>query len=505
MSKKLKQISYLSALLIAIGSAVGAGIFFKNGTIFANAGGSLAFMIASWVVAGFGILAIGLALIEVSSGAKTDGGILEWVKKFCPKWMSKFSNSYMVLVYLPLNYFALPIYASMSIQDIIQSIDPSITIPGWGVAGIAVGLFIWFATMGFFKMKWSEKFQWLLTGLQFLPLLIIPVLSIVGTVDSGVVTHVSKSATGLTGFSPWLGIMATIPAILFAVDGFYTVTALKSNLKDEKKMGSIIAVAIAIIIALYLTFGILLGLGGNTSHLDVKILNDNPWLMATMNTLILATLLGIVNGFSMATVNMYVDAHETHVIAPIKWTQSLMKKYFKKTDLRLSAWLTSIWITMLFFIVLIPIGIYAWSANDYDWYGTSAANLYQLTDLITNFTSMFVFMFIGAAIAGAIRNRKTNKVEVTKSKTWTIKLFNWDVKVSLFLISAWIATIFIGVGASYMFIASIVDMSGLNGADVKTSVVKFAIMLGTTLVALAPIAFEKISKKTNKSQISKAA
>ncbi len=40
---------------------------------------------------------------------------------FAPKKLAKFSASYMLLIYLPLNYVAMPIYAAMTVQDILDS------------------------------------------------------------------------------------------------------------------------------------------------------------------------------------------------------------------------------------------------------------------------------------------------------------------------------------------------------------------------------------------------
>jgi UDP-N-acetylmuramyl pentapeptide phosphotransferase/UDP-N-acetylglucosamine-1-phosphate transferase len=41
---------------------------------------------------------------------------------------------------------------------------------------------------------------------------------------------------GLNGLHPGLGIIASIPAILFAFDGFFTITTLRSSLKNKKQM-----------------------------------------------------------------------------------------------------------------------------------------------------------------------------------------------------------------------------------------------------------------------------
>lgn len=85
-------------------------------------------------------MAIALSLIELSSASKQNG-ITEFTNKFTKKGMAKFISSYMILVYLPLNFFAMSTYAAMSLQDAIQAGDGP-NIGGWGVAGIAFSFFL---------------------------------------------------------------------------------------------------------------------------------------------------------------------------------------------------------------------------------------------------------------------------------------------------------------------------------------------------------------------------
>lgn len=440
-TKKVKQISYISALTIIVCSTIGAGIFFKNSSIFNNAHGSLGLAIASWIVSAFGITAIGLALIEVSSASQTDKGILEWAKKFMPKKFSKFSANYMLLVYLPLNYVAMPIYAVMSIQDATN--DTWMANP-WIVTLIAFSIFMWFAIMGFFSLKASEKFSWLFTVAKFIPIIIAPLMTIHHYGSSNISATISDmNSPGLTHFSGWLGIMASIPAILFAYDGFYTVTSLKKSLKDEKKMGSLIAVGMAIITGAYLFFAILTGIYQQTDIFGPY----SESVTSMFNALIFLAVLGIINGFAMGVPRMYLASLEDGDFNLLLW----FKRTFRIKTLKMASFLISIAITILFWIVIIPVGIYGIkSTNDfyYNTYGDGTAQLYEFADILTNFTSLLAFVIIGGSIFGAILNRKTKHVEVKKSK--------------LFLPFAWISVVFLAIGTLYFIIDQFTLVGGLN-------------------------------------------
>jgi len=49
-------------------------------------------------------------------------------------------------------------------------------------------------------------------------------------------------------------------------------------------------------------------------------------------------------------------------------------------------------------------------------YGKEAANLYAMTDMLTNYTSLMIFIFIGFALIGGLRNRNTNEIKVEQKR-----------------------------------------------------------------------------------------
>ena len=58
-----------------------------------------------------------LALIEVISARNDNLSFLGWVKTFNSKTTFKAAKNFMFYIYLPLNYFYMPLYFFQSIQD----------------------------------------------------------------------------------------------------------------------------------------------------------------------------------------------------------------------------------------------------------------------------------------------------------------------------------------------------------------------------------------------------
>ena len=276
--------------------------------------------------------------------------------------------------------------------------------------------------------------------------------------------------------------MASIPAILFAMDGFYTVTNLRGNLKNEKKLGSIIAVGISIVIGIYILYATITALPGvGFSSLD--IVKHNQWISSVFNIMIMFAIMGIVNGFAISATNFYQDTEKMERIGVI----SFMQNKFKIKSPRNAAFLGLFLMTILLYVVLVPIGIYGVESSygeDYQFNGQNIGRLYTLCDMLTNFTSLLVFVIIAVSIVGGIINRRTNKIKVTK--------------IRFFIPIAYTAVIFILIGSAYMLIETIVNMTGFRGADATTSIINFAIMITILVISGLPIVLDAFRNKKPK-------
>ena len=87
-----RQISFGQALATVVGSVIGAGVFFKIGTITAQTG-STSMTLFVWILAGIISIASGLTISEIAASLKINGAIkyLDYTySSFCGAFHDKF-------------------------------------------------------------------------------------------------------------------------------------------------------------------------------------------------------------------------------------------------------------------------------------------------------------------------------------------------------------------------------------------------------------------------------
>lgn len=477
MSKKVKQMSYLSMIIFVIGSTIGAGIFYKNKNIAALSHGQFGPVLATWGVAIFGIIALAVALIEVSSAQKTDKGTLEWTKLFAPKWFHKSSTNYMKYIFIPLTLFTMPIYVVSTFEDAGWNIHYGIT-----ALAVAFGIFAWFMVINLISFRFSEISQWVFTAVQTVPLIILPIIAYAHPIPSHEILNKDVSVPhGINGVNSWIALIAGISAISFAYDGFYVIASMKERTSGKAKMGAGMVMGVSFVSVIYLFLTIAFNTGSHTgSHYGIDWANDHKSFMSAMNACIAVGIIGIVNGYSMASPRQFRSLAESGEAKEINW---LHKKLFRnkykngdKKQLEFSGWFYLFAASTVLFIVLGLVGVYAYNLNDYaDDYG-KVGTLYTLADALVNFTSLLMFIIITVSVLGALRNRKTNKVEVKRSR--------------VFKPAAWIAIVVFFSAGAFMIGAAFLDMFNVTGDlshdEIVSSVIKFVIFIAILAISIVP-------------------
>ena len=112
-----RNINFFSAILVVMGSSIGAGIFFKSKSVLDNSQNSLILAIFCWIIAAFSVIAMALALIEISSARNDNLSLLGWTKVFNGRTTFKASKNFMFYIYLPLTFFYMPVYFINSLKD----------------------------------------------------------------------------------------------------------------------------------------------------------------------------------------------------------------------------------------------------------------------------------------------------------------------------------------------------------------------------------------------------
>ena len=489
--KKKVEISYISVIVLIMAGTIGAGIFFKNKTLSEMAQGNFGIVMATWGVGIFAMLALALALVEVTSTQKSNRGTLEWVKIFTPQWFHKSSINYMKWIYVPVTLFTMPIYVTNALEDAgLHMLTET------NALLFSFAIFLWFMIINLFSLRFSIFTQWVSTILQLVPLLILPIIGfahfgdVAGGPGATIINKHLPANEGLVGASPWLATIAGVSAIAFAYDGFYTAASLRNDLKKPKDIGKgLVGGVIGISITyLFLTIGFNVAGDGDIYGMQ-KFMSSGLYKM--FNVFVAVGVMGVVNSYAMTSPKQFVDLEKEGDGSEITWLHKLIyrKKYNANDEKQkaFSAWLWIFLTTVLLFAIAGPIGAYGFTIiNGYGiQYGGD--HLYAFCDVLVNYTSLLIFIIIVTAVLGALINRKTKKVKVIKYK--------WFVPAA-------ICAIIINYAAGlYMIIEAIVNIAGYRITDpieIKAYVIELILFVVILAICILPALWTTYLSKNNK-------
>lgn len=407
-------------MLLTVGSTVGAGIFFKNGTILGNTG-SITLSLISWVIAAFAIFCIGMTLSEIikKSGDANSMGTIGWIKTFCNTSIYRGFRNFMSCLYLPTTSWFMAFYATMSLQDSI-SVYTNFQIPWWVIITIAFFIMVYFYYLSIANKRVGVIQNNIMVFIKFIPILFSifggliiyaylgepqnPVLKVCNAISS------SDKPMTLTKLTPFLGVIASIPAIFFAFDGFYASSGLYSDLKDKKYFSTGISLGIIItaIVYLLISLGLLLGAkdGNITSVLSSMPTNVGKAISFIVEFCIFWAVLGIINGFAIYSGDFYKSLFKD------KDTNKLLvyiKKKFNIEDRRMLALVITVFFAITFVLLTICGSFYFHNLYDStEYYDRISKSIYQFCDIVSNWTSLIVFVGIGITLFCAIFKKVFN-------------------------------------------------------------------------------------------------
>ncbi|WP_027334793.1 APC family permease [Mycoplasmopsis felifaucium] len=481
---KEKKISFISAMLIVIGGSIGAGIFFKSGSVLSNSHSSLVLAIFCWLIASCAVIAMALALVEISSVKNDNLSLMSWTKVFNSKRIYRASKDFMTYIYLPLTYFFMPLYVILSLQDGFTALLGKDAVfntkADWTIwLVISLVMSIYFLTIPAYWSKVGDIQNIVVLAVKFIPLVFIAVMGFVlaiagkgGTsevhalVQNTDPAHILiKQGEGMQkfgGIGAGLGVFLAVSAIFFAYDGFYVAAGIQSEMKEPKKTPAAIFLGLAITTLIYVIIAISMSINGG-SFFSMKDYMANMMgakaasiLFGIVNICIAIGVLGIINGFSMWAPRFVEDLLATGDL-PL-WEKFQGKLNANKPKVGI---IYSLVLTIPVVVVFTIIGALAYLPTnpDYAYYvnaeidvKNSMQRLYSFADLMANWTALFTFGFIAIAIYGGIKNRTTNKVLVTDKKKY-------------FLPMAWISVIIVFAALFVTAILPIFDLILVFGFD----------------------------------------
>lgn len=521
-----KKISFFSAILVVMGSSIGAGIFFKSKGVLDHSQNSLVLAIFCWIIAAFSVVAMALALVEISSARNDNLSLLGWTKVFNSRTTFKASKNFMFYIYLPLTYFFMPLYVILSLQDGLGALTHSTSeilnagenIPFsfgtkvdwllWTFISIAISVYFIYASG--ISSRIGDIQNKIVTYIKFLPLALVAIIGFIliglnaggwsavsatvqkPTLDDGTPDSLAMGAS-LSSFAPGFGMFLAVSAIFFAFDGFYVAAGIQSEMKEPKKTPMAILLGLVATTVIYLIIAISMSInGGSFAKMAIFLAKEfgdaGRILFGIINIMIAIGVLGIINGFSMWAPRFTEDLiKEGELPFSIKYKNRLNEN--KPIIGIIYSFVITGPIVLLFTLIgsLAYIDSYTFVSNNVlITYGTGMGKLYTFADLMGTWTALFTFGFIMSSIYGGLKNRKTNKV-ITDKKTYFVPM-------------AWITVVMVGISVALTVLMPIFDLfliSQLNKELVEAAGRNYLdIVVGRIMIVITLMIFLGLSYGT---------
>lgn len=291
-----RQISFGQALATVVGSVIGAGVFFKIGTITAQTG-STSMTLFVWILAGLISIASGLTVSEIAASLKINGAIKYLDYTYGRVWGFLFGWAQMI-VYFPAQIGALSSIFGVQFVSLfgIEAKYSNL---------IAILLVIFLLGINLIGTKFSSKMQSVITVLKIIP---IALIIIWGLFNSDKISAPILPLTVGAGHSFPGAISQGLLSALFAFEGWIVVTNLANEVKNpEKDLSRAIILGLSAITLIYVlinyTFMTVL-------PIDQLVNNNNAAFQASMKLFgqfggklvtigILISVYGAVNAFML--------------------------------------------------------------------------------------------------------------------------------------------------------------------------------------------------------------
>lgn len=235
-----RQISFEQALATVIGSVIGAGVFFKIGTITAQTGSSST-TIFVWILAGIISIASGLTISEIAASLKINGAIKYLDYTYGRVWGFLFGWAQMI-VYFPAQIGALSSIFGVQFVSLFGINAKYANL-------IAIFLVLFLLAINLIGTKFSSKMQSVITILKVIPIVLIIIW---GFFNQNKIAAPIFPLTVGNNLSFPNAISQGLLSALFAFEGWIVVTNLANEVKNpEKDLSRAIILGLSAITLIY--------------------------------------------------------------------------------------------------------------------------------------------------------------------------------------------------------------------------------------------------------------
>jgi basic amino acid/polyamine antiporter, APA family len=236
-----KNIGFIVATSLVIGTVIGSGIFMKPGIVIASAGDSTMALWA-WVIGGMITLASGLTIAEVSVRIPKTGGLYAYLEEVYGKFWGFLCGWVQTIIYGPAVIGALGLYFGSLVAGLLGLSNNSKTI-------IGIISVIFLCIVNLLGTKYGGFVQSISTFGKLVPIILIAVFGI----SQGDVPVFGMESESSQAISMGAAILAT----LWAYDGWMNVGFVAGEMKNPAKtLPKAIITGIIIVMLAYLSVNI---------------------------------------------------------------------------------------------------------------------------------------------------------------------------------------------------------------------------------------------------------
>jgi len=413
--KKVKQstankIGLFSAIMIIFGAIVGVGIFFKNVSVFKANNNNWLGVLLSWVITIVMAMAMAISFAEAGTCKlknKSDG-LGGWASCYCGNQFGRYVKISHSLNYFPVIITAIAVFTGEACLNCFGT-------PGSINYGSLSTLYVFLIGLGFLALfiflnliaaKAMGKFNDVAGIIKFIPIIAVILLGIIFGVLNANGGLWNQPSTKDNQFSI-TGVIGSIPAILFAFEGYTIIGSISGEMKDSERnvpLSMVIAMVIVSILNLAITIGCITAGTGNVYELmDIVFKDANlaKIFKIIMSVFLFICILGVLN----AMIYSGVRGLQANCI-----NDTLFKgKALANAKANNPVFGGCIYLLMICFFWLLALGI-----------PSAILNVDAIADGSTNTLIIYFYILYAIILLGAFRNRFSKKVTVNKIKIFPV-------------------------------------------------------------------------------------
>lgn len=250
-----RSLGFWSAISIVVGTIIGSGIFFKQGSVLDSAGSST-LAIAAWVFGGIITLTGGLTVAEIGAQMPYTGGLYVYIENLYGRIFGFLAGWMQVIVYGPAIIASVAGFMSILMANFF-GLGTEWRIPLAVITVLAIGV------MNLFENKVGAIFAIITTAGKMIPIAAIIIFGLFFGNQHAFGQTVTEVQHTTGGFG--VAVLAT----LFGYDGWILIANLGGEMKNPQKLlpkAIILGITAVLVIYTLITIGILKFLPANLIH-----------------------------------------------------------------------------------------------------------------------------------------------------------------------------------------------------------------------------------------------